>query len=110
MFFFYVGDEGCVSWWHKGHRAEKKESMEVMGVVQSVLMAASSRPGELCVNGLLLPVLRTMGLRHGGHPGGVGDRGVHGPLAGTHVAEGGVQAGALASRMAVVGVGTTLMV
>lgn len=81
-----------------------------MGVVQSVLRAASSRPGELCVNGLLLPVLRTVGLRHRGHPCGVGDRGVHRPLAGAHVAEGGVQAGALASRMAVVGVGPTLVV
>lgn len=54
--------------------------------------AASSRPGQLCVNGLLLPVLRTVGLGHGGHPGGVSDRGVHRPLAGAHVAEGGVQA------------------
>ncbi len=55
-------------------------------------------------------MLRTVGLGHGGHPGVVGDRGVHGPLAGAHVAEGGVQAGALAGCMAVVGVGTTLVV
>jgi len=97
---------------HGGTKAtvQKTKSMEVMGVVQSVLRPASSRPGELCVNGLLLPLLRTVGLRHRGHPGGVGDRGVHRPLAGTHVAEAGVQAGALASCMAVVGVGTTLMV
>lgn len=73
-------------------------------------MAWSSWPGELCVNGLLLPVLRTVGLGHRGHPGVVSDWGVHGPLAGAHVAEGGVQTGALASRMAVVGVGTTLVV
>lgn len=98
---------------HGGTKARKK-SVHVMGVVQSVsqsvLRAASSRPGELRVNGLLLPVLRTVGLGHGGHPGGVGDRGVHRPLAGAHVAEGGVQAGALAGRVAVVGVGTTLVV
>lgn len=72
--------------------------------------SASSWPRELCVNGLLLPVLRTVGLGHRGHPSGVGDGGVHWPLAGAHVAEGGVQAGALASRMAVVRVGTTLVV
>lgn len=82
-----------------------------VGVIQSVSAdTASSGPGELCVDGLLLPVLRTVGLRHRGHPGGVGDRGVHWPLAGAHVAEGGVQAGALASCVAVVGVGTALVV
>lgn len=53
-------------------------------------------------------MLRTLGLRHGGHPGGVGDRGVHRPLAGAHVAEGGIQAGALA--LAVVGVGAALVI
>lgn len=83
--------------------------MHVMGVVQSVPRAASW-PGQLCVNGLLLPLLRTVGLGNRGHPGGVCDRGVHRPLARTHVAEGGVQAGALASRVAVVGVGATLVV
>lgn len=72
--------------------------------------AASSWPGQLCVNWLLLPVLWTVGLGHRGHPGGVGNRSVHWPLAGAHVAEGGVQAGALASCMAVVRVGTTLVV
>lgn len=55
-------------------------------------------------------MLWTVGLGHGGHPGIVGNRGVHRPLAGAHVAEGGVQARALASRVAVVGVGTTLVV
>lgn len=93
------------------HRPPGREKfMHGMGVIKSVLRLASSGPGELCVNGLLLPVLRTVGLGHRGHPGGVGDRGVHRPLAGAHVAEGGVQAGALASCMAVVGVGTTLVV
>lgn len=71
---------------------------------------ASSRPGELRVNGLLLPVLRTVGLGDGGDPGVVGDGGVHGPLAGVHVAEGGVDAGALARRGTVVGVGASLVV
>lgn len=52
---------------------------------------ASSGPGKLCVNGLL-PVLRTVGLRHRGHPGGVGNWGVHRPLVGAHVGKGGVQA------------------
>lgn len=78
--------------------------------VSAEAASASSWPGQLRVNGLLLPVLWTVGLGHGGHPGVVGDRGVHWPLAGAHVAEGGVQARALASRMAVVGVGTTLVV
>lgn len=81
-----------------------------MGWVLVSAEADSSWPGELCVNGLLLPVLRTVGLGHRGHPGGVGNRGVHRPLAGAHVAEGGVQAGALTRRMAVVGVDTTLVV
>lgn len=72
--------------------------------------AVSSRPGELRVNGLLLPVLWTVGLGNGGDPGVVGDGGVHGPLAGAHVAEGGVKPGALARCMAVVGVGATLVV
>lgn len=93
------------------HRPPGREMfMHGVGIIQSVLRLASSGPGELCVNGLLLPVLRTMGLGHRRHPGGVGNRGVHRPLAGTHVAEAGVQAGALASCMAVVGVGTTLVV
>lgn len=94
----------------EAQRPTGKKSMHEMGVVQSVLRAASSWPGELCVNGLLLPVLRTVGLGHRGHPGGVSDRGVHRPLAWAHVAVGGVQAGALARRVAVVGVGTTLVV
>lgn len=81
-----------------------------MGVTQSMLELVFLRPGQLCVNGLLLPVLWTVGLGHRGHPAGVSDGGVHGPLAGAHVVEGGVQAGALASCMAVVGVGTTLVV
>lgn len=72
--------------------------------------AISSWPGELRVNGLLLPVLRTVGLGNGGDPGVVGDGGVHGPLAGVHVAEGGVKPGALARCVAVVGVGATLVV
>lgn len=55
-------------------------------------------------------MLRAVGLGHGGHAGGVSDRGVHGPLAGAHVAEGGVETGALTGCMAVVGVGTTLVV
>lgn len=68
----------------------------------TVSAEASSWPGELCVNRLLLPVLWTVGLGHRGHPCGVSDRGVHRPLAGAHVAEGGVQTGALACCMAVV--------
>lgn len=87
-----------------------KKSMHGDGCCTVSAEAASSWPGELCVNRLLLPVLRTVGLRHGGDPGVVGDRGVHRPLAGAHVAEGGVQAGALASCVAVVGVGPTLVV
>lgn len=71
---------------------------------------AFSWPGELCVNRLLLPVLRTVGLGDGGDPGVVGDRSVHGPLAGVHVAEGGVEPGALARGRAVVGVGAALVV
>lgn len=97
--------------WRGGTKATgQKEVYAWDGCCTVSAEAASSWPGELCVNGLLLPVLRTVGLGHGGHPGGVGDRGVHRPLAGAHVAEGGIQAGALASRVAVVGVGTPLVV
>lgn len=81
-----------------------------VSILSVTSLIASSGPRQLRVNGLLLPVLRTVGLRHGGHPGAVSDRGVHRPLAGAHVAEGGVQAGALARRVAVVRVGTTLVV
>lgn len=63
-----------------------------------------SGPGELRVDGLL-PVLWTVVLWHRGHPGAVCDGGVQGPLVGAHVAESGVQAGALARGVAVVGVG-----
>lgn len=84
--------------------------MHGVDVIQSIWRLAFSGPGELCVDRLLLPVLRTVGLGHRGNPGGVGNGGVHRPLAGAHVAESGVQAGALASRMAIVGVGTTLVV
>lgn len=94
-----------MTWRCKGHRAE---SLGCRCYIVSA-QTASSGPGELCVNGLL-PVLRTVGLRHRRHPGGVGDRGVHRPLAGTHVAKVGVHVWALASCMAVVGVGTTLVV
>lgn len=80
-------------------------------VGQSVLgKSLPSGPGQLCVDGLLLPVLWTVGLGHVGHPCGVCDGGVHGPLAGAHVAEGGVEAGALAASVAVVGVGAALVV
>lgn len=72
--------------------------------------AASSWSGELRVNGLLLPVLWAVGLGNGRDPGVVGNGGVHGPLAGVHVAEGRVEPGALARRVAVVGVGATLVV
>lgn len=72
--------------------------------------SASSWSGQLCVYGLLLPVLWTVGLRHRWHPSTVSDRGVHRPLAGAHVAEGGVHVGALAGCVAVVGVGTVLVV
>lgn len=72
--------------------------------------AVSSWSGELRVNGLLLPVLWAVGLGNGGDPGVVGNGGVHGPLAGVHVAEGRVEPRALARRVAVVGVGTTLVV
>lgn len=58
----------------------------------SNLVYVSLRPGELRVNGLLLPVLWTVGLGDGGHPGAVCDGSVHGSLAGAHVAKGGVQA------------------
>lgn len=51
-------------------------------------------------------MLRTVVLWHRGHPSAVCDGGVQGPLAGAHVAESGVQAGALARGMAVVGVGS----
>ena len=61
-----------------------------------------SGSGELCVD-RLVPVLRAVGLGDGGHPRGVGDGRVHGPLRRAHVAEGGVEAGALARRVAVVG-------
>lgn len=54
-----------------------------------------SGPGQLGVDGLLLPVLRTVRLRQR-----VGDRGVHGPL----VAEGGVLAVVGASGALVLGV------
>lgn len=64
--------------------------------------ALFSGSGELCVD-RLFPVLRAVGLRDGGHPRGVGDGRVHGPLRRAHVAEGGVEAGALAGRVAVVG-------
>lgn len=97
--------------WHGSAKAPwQKEVYAWNGCCTVSAEAASSRPGQLCVNGLLLPVLWTVGLRHRGHPGVVGDRCVHRPLAGAHVAEGGVQARALASCMAVVGVGTTLVV
>lgn len=81
-----------------------------MGVEQSLLRLVSSWPGQLCVNGLLLPVLWTVGLGHRWDPSGVGDRSVHWPLARAHVAEGGVEARALAGRVAVVGVGPPLVV
>lgn len=81
-----------------------------MGVAVSADACRLSWPGELRVNGLLVPVLRTVGLGDGGHAGGVGDGGVHGPLAGAHVAEGGVEAGPLAGGVAVVGVGAALVV
>lgn len=50
-------------------------------------------------------MLWAVGLRHGRNACRVGDRGVHGPLAGAHVAESGV----LARGVAVVGVGGTLV-
>lgn len=97
--------------WRGGSKAPwQKEVYAWDGCCTVSAEAASSWPGELCVNGLLLPVLRTVGLGHRGHPSVVGDRGVHRPLAGAHVAEGGVQTGALASCMAVVGIGTPLVV
>lgn len=55
-------------------------------------MIVSSGPGELCVHWLLVPVmLGTEGLWHGGHSCCVCDGGVHGPLAGAHVAAEGVE-------------------
>lgn len=72
------------------------------------LSPVSSRSGELCVDGLF-PVLGAVGLRDGGDPGGVGDGGVHGPLRRVHVGEGGVEAGALAGRVAVVGAGVLVV-
>lgn len=97
--------------WHGGSEPPLEEGSLCIGVGCCTVSAeaSSSWPGELRVDGLLLPVLRTVGLRHRGHPGVVGDRGVHRPLAGAHVAEGWVQAGALARRVAVVGVGATLV-
>lgn len=94
--------------WHKGDTWQKE--VYAWGECSTVSAEASSRPGELCVNGLLLPVLWAVGLGHRRHPCGVSDGGVHWPLVGAHVAEGGVQTRALACCMAVVGVGTTLMV
>lgn len=98
--------------WRDGTKAAGQEEVYAWGGVLFTVSAeaASSRPGQLCVNGLLLPVLRTVGLGHRGHPSGVSDRGVHRPLVGAHVAEGGVQARALAGRLAVVGVGATLVI
>lgn len=73
-----------------------------------VYVRASSRSGELCVDGLF-PVLGAVGLWDGRDPGGVGDGGVHGPLCRVHVGEGGVEAGALAGRVAVVGAGVLVV-
>lgn len=72
------------------------------------LSTVFSRSGELCVDGLF-PVLGAVGLRDGRDPGGVGNGGVHGPLRGVHVGEGGVEAGALARRVAVVGAGVLVV-
>lgn len=97
--------------WHGGSKATWQKEVYALGVCCTVSAeATSSRPGELCVNRLLIPVLRTLGLGNRGHPGVVGDRGVHRPVAGAHVAEGGVQTRALAGSMTVVGVGTALVV
>src|SRR4029434_1396453 len=67
-----------------------------LSISLSLSLSASSfsGPGELGVDGLLLPLLC---LGNGGHSGGVGDGSVEWPLAGVHVAEAGVKAGALAS-------------
>lgn len=66
--------------------------------------------GQLRVHRLLVPMLRTVvGLRDGGHPCRVSDGCIHGPLAGAHVAEGGVQPGALTSSMGVIGAGAALV-
>lgn len=75
-----------------------------------VSQCSASRSGQLGVYGLLLPVLWTVGLWHRWHPSTVSDGGIHRPLAGAHVAEGGVHVGALTSCMAVVRVGTILVV
>lgn len=68
-------------------------------------MLSLSLPGQLGVDRLLLPVLWAVRLRHGRDARRVCDRGVHGPLAGAHVAESGV----LPRGVAVVGVGGTLV-
>ncbi len=47
---------------------------------------------------------------NGRNPCRVSDGCIHGPLAGAHVAEGGVQAGALTSSVGVIGVGAALVV
>ncbi len=70
-----------------------------------------SGSGQLCVDRLLVPVLGTVvGLGNGRNPCRVSDGCIHGPLAGAHVAEGGVQAGALTSSVGVIGVGAALVV
>lgn len=101
----------CTCVCHGGSKAPwQKEVYEWDECCTVSAEAASSWPGKLCVNGLLLPVLRTVGLGHRRDPGVVSNRGVHWPLAGAHVAEGGVQTGALAGCVAVVGVGPPLVV
>lgn len=79
-------------------------------------LCSSSGSRQLCVDRLLLlllvPVLRrtVVGLGDVGNPCRVSDGCVHGPLAGAHVAEGGVQAGALPAGVGVVGGGAALVV
>ena len=57
------------------------------------------RPGQLRVHRLpVLLLLAVLGV--GGDPCGISDGGVHGPLAGAHVADGGVGPTAPAGRVA----------
>ena len=74
-----------------------------------VCVQSPLRPGQLCVHRLLVPLLWAV-LGDGGDPCGISDGGVHGPLAGAHVAEGGVEPRALAGCVAVVGGGAALVV
>lgn len=54
-------------------------------------------------------MLWAVGLGDGRDPGSVCNGRVHGPLGGAHVREGGIEAGALAGSVAVVGVGALVV-